>query len=403
MNKSQKLTFKGHTGEELAARLDLPQGEVISTALFAHCFTCSKDIPAAKRVSKRLAQRGMAVLRFDFTGLGHSEGEFSNTNFSSNVEDVVLAAQALADRIAAPQLLIGHSLGGAAVLKAAGDIPSVKAVATIGAPFDPLHVTHNFGDKLDEISAQGLAKVTLAERSFTIEKQFIEDVSAQNLFPAIRGMKKALLVMHAPLDDTVSIDNATEIFMAARHPKSFVTLDDADHLLTQAKDAEYVADTIQAWAGRYVDTVKESNTKAAPEGAVHVSEADDEGFLQDVNVAGRHRYFADEPLSVGGTDLGPTQYQYVSAGLGACTTITIRMYARRKGYPLDHVAVDVYHDKMHVEAVNGTERRDVFKRNVHLVGDLSADQRADLLRVANKCPVHKTLHSEAIVETRLVE
>ena len=403
MTKSLKLTFKGHSGEELAARLDFPPGEVTSTVLFAHCFTCSKDIPAAKRVSQRLAQRGMAVLRFDFTGLGHSEGEFSNTNFSSNVEDILLAAKALGDKIKPPQLLIGHSLGGAAVLKAARDIPSVKAVVTIGAPFDPNHVTHNFDDKLDEISADGLAEVTLAGRSFTIEKQFIEDVAAQNLRDAIGSMRSALLVMHAPLDETVSIDNAAEIFMAAKHPKSFVTLDDADHLLTRARDAEYVADTVQAWAARYVDTAKEVAMDAAPDGAVHVSEADENGFLQDVNVGGRHSYFADEPVSVGGTDLGPTPYQFVSAGLGACTTITIRMYARRKGYPLDHVSVDVFHDKKHVEAMKGTERRDVFQRDVHLVGDLSEDQRADLLRVANKCPVHKTLHSQAIVETRLVD
>lgn len=403
MNKSQKLTFIGHTGEELAARLDLPEGEIVSTVLFAHCFTCSKDIPAAKRISQRLAQRGMAVLRFDFTGLGHSQGEFSNTNFSSNVEDIVLAARALGDRIAPPQLLIGHSLGGAAVLKAAGSLPSVKAVTTIGAPFDPGHVTHNFGDKLDEISDNGLAEVTLGGRSFTIEKQFVEDVSAHNLKSDIGALKRALLIMHAPLDDTVSIDNAAEIFMAAKHPKSFVTLDDADHLLTRAHDAEYVADTIQAWAARYVDTTKESPTSAAPDGVVHVSEVDEDGFLQDVNISGRHSYFADEPTSVGGTDLGPTPYQYVSAGLGACTTMTIRMYARRKGYQLEHVAVDVLHDKKHVDAIEGTDKRDVFVRQVHLAGELTDDQRADLLRVANKCPVHKTLHSEAIVETSLVD
>ena len=319
------------------------------------------------------------------------------------MEDIVLAAEALAERLAAPQLLIGHSLGGAAVLKAAAQISSVKAITTIGAPFDPEHVTHNFGDKLDEISSDGLAEVTIGGRSFTIEKQFVEDVSAQNLKIAIGALQKALLIMPAPLDETVGIDNAAEIFMAAKHPKSFVTLDDADHLLTRARDAEYVADTIQAWATRYVDTAREDSTKAAPDGAVHVSEVDEDGFLQDVNVSGRHSYFADEPTSVGGTDLGPTPYQYVSAGLGACTTMTIRMYARRKGYPLDHVAVDIYHDKKHIEAIEGSDKRDVFKRDVHLAGDLTEDQRADLLRVANKCPVHKTLHSEAVIETRLVK
>lgn len=401
--KSQKLTFKGHDGSELAARLDLPEGPVTSTALFAHCFTCSKDIPAARRISQTLATDGMAVLRFDFTGLGHSEGEFANTNFSSNVEDLVLAAQGLAERFDAPQLLIGHSLGGAAVLKAASQIPQARAVATIGAPFDPGHVTHNFGDHLDKIAADGKAEVQLAGRPFTIEQQFVEDVNAQQLKPLIGSLHKALLVLHAPRDETVSIDNAAEIFLAAKHPKSFVTLDDADHLLTRAADAEYAAETIRAWASRYVDMVKEAPSPKAPDGAVHVSEAEGGGFLQDVNIAGRHQYLADEPASVGGTDLGPTPYQYLSAGLGACTTMTIRMYANFKKLPLDHVSVDVYHDKCHVEAMEGTKvKKDVFRRDIHIRGDLSAEQRQSLLKIADKCPVHKTLHAESVVETRLV-
>lgn len=403
-SKTQRFTFQGHDGSELSARLDLPEGPVTATALFAHCFTCSKDIPAARRISQQLAQRGLAVLRFDFTGLGHSEGEFANTNFTTNVTDLVLAAEALAERVAAPQLLVGHSLGGAAILKAAGKIPSARAVATLGAPFDPSHVAHNFGSKIKEIEAAGGAEVELAGRPFTICKQFLEDIAAQEMAPAIGGMKKALLVLHAPLDDVVGIENAASIFGAAKHPKSFVTLDDADHLITRARDAEYAADTIQAWAARYVDFAAEPQTKAATDGAVHVSEAEGAGFLQDVNIAGLHHYLADEPASVGGSNLGPTPYQYLSAGLGACTTMTIRMYARRKGYPLDHVAVDVYHDKRHHEAMESTgQKRDVFRRDIHVRGALTDAQRADILKIADKCPVHKTLHAEAVIETNLLD
>lgn len=400
--KTQRITFRGHDGSTLAARLDLPAGEVTATALFAHCFTCSKDIPAAKRISQRLAQRGLAVLRFDFTGLGHSEGEFANTNFSTNVADLVLAAQALADRHSAPQLLIGHSLGGAAVLRAAAQIPSARAVTTIGAPFDPGHVAHLFGEQLADIQSNGCAPVDLAGRPFAINKQFLDDIAAQEMGPAIASLHKALLVLHAPTDDTVGIENAADIFMAAKHPKSFVTLDDADHLITRIKDAVYVADTLQAWASRYVDLRKEQATAAAPDGAVHVAEADPNGFLQDVDIAGRHSYLADEPAAVGGTDLGPTPYQYLSAGLGACTTMTIRMYARHKGYALTHVAVDVYHDKRHIDDMEGQTKQDVFRRDITLEGRLSEEERADLLRVADKCPVHKTLHSEAKIETRLL-
>lgn len=401
--KSQKLTFTGHDGSELAARLDLPEGQITATALFAHCFTCSKDISAARRISQRLARDGMAVLRFDFTGLGHSQGEFANTNFTSNVADLVLASQALASHHSAPQLVIGHSLGGAAALKAAHSISSARAVVTIGAPYDPGHVTHNFGNQLDAITESGSAEVTLAGRRFTIRRQFVEDVSAQKLGPLISSMKKALLVLHAPRDDTVSIDNAAQIFMAAKHPKSFVTLDDADHLLTSAGDAEYAADTIRAWAARYVDFAVLPATPKAPDGAVTVSEAQGGGFLQDVNIGGRHALLADEPANVGGTDLGPTPYQFVSAGLGACTTMTLRMYANHKNLPLEHVSVDVYHDKRHIEEMEGSSKTDVFRRDIHIRGDLNDDQRQSLLRIADKCPVHKTLHSKAVVETRLVE
>jgi len=398
--KSQKVEFQGHAGT-LAARLDLPEGAIRATALFAHCFTCSKDIPAARRISARLAADGIAVLRFDFTGLGHSDGEFANTNFTTNVADLVHAAEYLAARYVGPQLVIGHSLGGAAVLKAASKIPSAKAVVTIGAPFDPAHVAHNFGGQLDAIREKGEAEVDLAGRRFRINRQFLEDIEGHEMLDAVRNLRKALLVLHAPLDATVGIDNAAEIFIAAKHPKSFVTLDDADHLISRTEDAEYVADTIQTWASRYLDLTSPPKVVGAPDGVVKVSEADPAGFLQDVDIAGKHLYLADEPTSFGGTDLGPTPYQYVAAGLGACTTMTVRMYARRKKIPLDHISVDVLHDKRHVEALESTspQKVDVFRREIRLYGTLTDEQRASLMAIADKCPVHRTLHASSHIET----
>ena len=400
----QRFTFPGHAGDELSARLDMPEGPHLGTALFAHCFTCGKDISAARRIASRLAAMGIAVLRFDFTGLGHSKGEFANTTFSSNVQDLVLAAQSLTNRGMPPSLLIGHSLGGAAVLKAAGEIDSIKAVTTIGAPFDPGHVTHNFGSALDKIAANGKAEVDLAGRPFTIGKQFVDDVAAAELAPAIGELGKALLVLHAPLDTTVGIENATQIFMAAKHPKSFVTLDDADHLINRNEDAEYAAEVIAAWAGRYLDLTHPAPPPGAPEGIVRVSDAHADGFLQDVNAGPHHHMLADDPEASGGTNRGMTPYGFLSAGLGACTSMTIRMYARRKQWPLRHVAVDVSHDKVHAQDADNPEgfRIDTFRREIRLEGDLDDTQRARLLEIADRCPVHRTLEHGARVETVLV-
>ncbi|MFX0544690.1 alpha/beta fold hydrolase [Roseovarius sp. S1116L3] len=397
-----RLTFTGHDGAELAARLDVPDGPHLATALFAHCFTCSKDIPAARRIAARLAGAGIAVLRFDFTGLGHSEGEFENTTFSSNVEDLALAAQALEARGMAPSLLIGHSLGGAAVLRVAGRLPSARAVVTIGAPFDPGHVMHNFAGALDRIEADGSAEVDLGGRPIRIGRDFVEDVSAAALAPDIAKLKKALLIMHAPLDAVVGIDNAAEIFRAARHPKSFVTLCKADHLITRPDDAEYAAEVIAAWAARYLDLRPPAPPPGAPEGIVRVSEADPDGFLQDVNSGPRHHAVADEPLAYGGTDRGMSPYGFLSAGLGACTSMTIRMYARRKEWPLSHVRVDVCHDKVHAQDASGASpaKVDRFIRTVFLEGDLTDDQRTRLLEIADKCPVHRTLEATSEIVTR---
>ncbi len=403
---SEKITFPGHDGHDLASRLDRPSGPHLATALFAHCFTCSKDIPAARRIAQRLNAAGIAVLRFDFTGLGHSEGEFANTSFATNLTDLKAAATWLSENDMAPDLLIGHSLGGAAVLAVAGDIPSVRAVATIGAPFDPAHVTHHFSDRIDRICREGEAEVDIGGRPFTISRDFLEDISARNLARAVENLKRALLILHAPRDTVVGIDNAADIFKVARHPKSFVTLDDADHLISDASDAEYAASVIAAWATRYLGLKHPAPPPGAPEGITRVSESDPEGFLQDITSGPRHHVLADEPESYGGTNRGMSPYGFLASGLGACTSMTIRMYARRKGWPLDHVQVDVCHDKVHAQdagAAGKSEKIDSFRREITLTGELSEDQRQRLLEIADKCPVHRTLERSSEIVTTLTD
>ena len=312
--RSEKVTFPGADGVMLAGRLDWPLGRPRAFALFAHCFTCSKDVFAASRVSQGIAARGFAVLRFDFTGLGASDGEFANTNFSSNVADLVAAAAYLGSEHEAPKLLVGHSLGGAAILKAAPEIAEAIAVVTIGAPSDPDHVKHNFDAHLDEIAADGEARVTLGGREFCIKQQFLEDIATQSLTDAVAGMRKALLVMHSPVDDTVSVDNASAIFLAAKHPKSFVSLDNADHLLTRRPDSIYVAKVLSAWATRFLPEL-DDGLVSPPQGEVVVREAG-EGTFPQVVAAGRHRMRADEPEKVGGTDSGPDPYSICWRGSG---------------------------------------------------------------------------------------
>jgi len=401
---SERVTFTGHDGSQLAARLDMPEGPHLATALFAHCFTCSKDIAAARRISQRLATLGLAVLRFDFTGLGHSEGEFANTGFTSNLADIRAAASYLSDRGMPATVLIGHSLGGAAILKVAPDIKGIKGVVTLGAPFDPEHVTHNFGDAIKDIRAQGEAQVDLGGRPFRITRAFLDDVEGASIKPELGRLRAALLVMHAPRDSVVGIDNATRIFMAARHPKSFVTLDDADHLISRATDAEYAADIIATWAKRYLDVRPPAPPPGMPEGVVRVSEADPNGFLQDVTAGAHHHTKADEPHAYGGTNRGMSPYGFIAAGLGACTSMTVRMYARRKGWKLSHIRVDVSHDKMHAQdAKTGSgDKIDRFSREIYLEGALSDDQRAKLLEIADKCPVHRTLERTSTIRTTLV-
>jgi len=404
---TERIDFPGHNGDLLAARLDLPKGQILATAIFAHCFTCSKDIPAARRIAERLTVMGIAVLRFDFTGLGHSKGEFANTTFSSNVDDLLAAARYLEEQDMAPSLLIGHSLGGAAVLKAAGDMNSVRAVVTIGAPFDPEHVVHNFGSAVGTIQSKGEAEVQLAGRPFTIKRDFLDDIAQTELKPAIENLHRALLILHAPGDLTVGINNAADIFVAAKHPKSFVTLDDADHLISRQEDAEYAANVISAWSARYLELQKPPAPIGAPEGIVRSTESDPSGFLQDIQAGPKIHVLADEPEAVGGTGLGMTPYQFLSAGLGACTSMTIRMYAERKKWPLAGVSVDVTHDKIHATDCDHCEttegKVDAFKRTIRLEGDLDDSQRARLLEIADKCPVHRSLEGEVTVETSLAQ
>jgi len=404
---TERFQFAGTGGHQLAAALDLPDGAITAYALFAHCFTCSKDVLAAKRIAASLASRGIAVLRFDFTGLGSSEGDFANSTFSSNVADLVLAADHLRQTRKAPAILIGHSLGGAAILAAAGKIPEAKAVVTIAAPSDPAHVTGLFKERIEDIRKHGEVEVSLAGRPFRIKREFIDDVAERELTADIAGLHKALLVMHSPTDDTVGIDNATHIFVAAKHPKSFVSLAGADHLLSQRRDSVYVADVIAAWAERYVDPApaEAAADRTDTPRRVVVQETRVGKFQQNVTV-GPHRLTADEPMAAGGQDTGPGPYDFVLTGLGACTSMTMRMYADRKSLPLERVTVTLKHSKIYAKDCEECETRegmlDQIEREIAIEGALDAEQRKKLMEIADKCPVHRTLHSEIRIVTRAV-
>ncbi len=401
-----RIEFEGVDGQALAARLDTPVAEPKAWALFAHCFSCSKDIHAATRIARRLAEHGIGVLRFDFTGLGHSEGDFANTNFSTNIQDLLAAAEWLKEAHGGPQLLIGHSLGGAAAVVAGSQIDTVKAVVTIGAPGDADHVLNAFEDRLDEIEENGEAEVSLAGRPFKIKRQFIEDVRGAKVRDAAAALNKPLLVFHAPTDQIVGIENATRLFVAAKHPKSFVSLDTADHLLSAEQDANYVAEVTATWAERYIFEAGADYAIQKERGSreVLITETG-AGRYENRVVIGDHQFIADEPVEVGGGGRGPDPYEYVTAGLGACTSMTIRMYANRKNWPLNSVAVRVTHEKDYADDCEHCEdgrKVDIFDRQITLTGDLSEEQRARLLEIADKCPVHRTLHEPVAVRTELV-
>ena len=400
--RSERFDFPNSKGEKLAALLDLPLGRPIAFTLFAHCFTCGKDNLAAKRIAEQLTMRGMGVLRFDFTGLGGSQGDFANTRFSSNVDDLIAAADHLRKSYAAPTILIGHSLGGTAMLAAAGKIPEARGVATIAAPYQPNHVTNLFKADIEKLRAEGEIEVSLAGRQFRIKREFLEDVADKNLHDHIANLRKALLVFHSPTDDIVGIDNATQIFTTAKHPKSFVSLAGADHLLSRRSDAEYVANVIAAWAERYLDQAEIVADTELEAGLVLVRETHGGKFQQEI-LTGPHHLLADEPVKLGGLGSGPGPYDFLLAGLGACTSMTIRLYADFKKLPLENVSVQLSHRRIHVSDCESCDTKvsmlDHIDRAITLEGPLNDEQRKRLMEMADKCPVHRTLQSKITIST----
>lgn len=399
---TERVEFAGSEGRTLVGRLDLPSGRPTAYAVFAHCFTCGKDSVAASRISRALTQRGIAVLRFDVPGIGESPGDFADSAFSCDITDLVAASDYLRSRDRGPALLVGHSLGGAAVLAGAHLIPEVRAVATIGAPSDPAHVVQLFADAVAQLETAGEAVVSLAGRPFRIRRRFLDDIREQPQLERIATLARALLVMHSPQDSTVGIENARTIYEAARHPKSFVSLDGVDHLLTQPADSRYVAGVLAAWASRYVDELPASTPLAAVPGTVVVAESGEGRYGQRVT-AGAHTWLTDEPESAGGEDSGPSPYEMLLAALGSCTAITLRMYADRKCWPLESVQVVLRHDRIHADdcadCVTSSGRIDRIRRDVRLTGTLNPEQTAALATIADKCPVHRTLTREVAVET----
>lgn len=402
----QKVTFKNKSGHNLEGRLELPlDRHPHNFVIFAHCFTCNKNLLAVRNIGRALTSNGFGVLRFDFTGLGGSEGDFSETNFSGNVDDLVAAADYLEVEHRAPTLLVGHSLGGAAVIFAATKIASVNAIATIGAPSDPAHVQHLLKSSLEEIEAHGKAVVNLSGRDFTIKKQFLEDLRQKSLPETVKELRKPILLLHSPQDTIVGIKNAEAIYKAAQHPKSFVSLDGADHLLMDQKDSLYVGEVISGWAKRYLLFEEKSELPKTIHQVVASLDAQD-GFTTQLK-AGNHQMTADEPTAFGGNDFGPSPYEFVSSGLSACTVMTLQMYAKRKNWPLENVTVHTSYGKSHVldceQCETDDAKIDTFHRDIELFGDLDQKQRGRLLQIANKCPVHRTLHSNVQVITQLVD
>lgn len=402
---STRITFPNGRGQDLSARLEMPVNrKPHAYAVFAHCFTCSSALGVVRNISRELNLKGYGVLRFDFTGLGRSDGDFVDTNFTTNISDLVAAADWLGEHHEQPALLVGHSLGGAAVLCAASMIDSVKAVATIGAPYAPDHVSALFAEEIDEIMIRGAATVNIGGRPFRIAKQFLDDLENQQIEEHIKDLDVALLIMHSPQDRTVSIDEAAKLYSAARHPKSFVSLDGADHLLTAPDDAHYAGQVIAGWSSRYIPLPVPAAAPLKSDKKVAVRLDAEDGFTTEVMVR-HHSLTADEPESVGGNDYGPGPYELVSAGLGACTAMTMHMYARRKKWPLTSVEVHIDHKKDYATDMAESEDKptkiDRFDRTLVIEGDLDEAQLARLVQIADRCPVHRTLHEAVEVVTEL--
>ena len=399
-----QFDFTNRSGQTLAGRLELPVGTPTAYAIFAHCFTCSKNVKAATQVSRGLAELGISVLRFDFTGLGNSEGDFANSSFSSNVTDLIDAAAALRMQYQAPSLLVGHSLGGAAVLMAASELEEVRAVATIGAPSEPAHVEHLIGATTSKTHDDGSATIELGGRQLTIAKQFIDDLKSNRIATSLPKMAKPLMILHSPIDSIVSIDHARRLYETARHPKSFVSIDEADHMLSKPEDGRFVAAMLAAWASRYVakaDELPESMPVAA--GVVEVHEQN--GSLTQRIRTAKHEFNADEPESVGGADTGPNPYELLLASLGACTSMTLRMYANRKQWPVESIRVRLSHSRIHADDCESCETETVqidhIDKQIVVSGDLDESQIARLGEIADRCPVHRTLVNEKHIESRI--
>ncbi|MFK8054551.1 MAG: alpha/beta fold hydrolase [Saprospiraceae bacterium] len=398
MSSTKKVRFQSANGHELVGYVQVPADQHPEHfAILAHCFSCTKNLGALREIGRSLTLAGFGILRFDMTGLGESEGEFGNTGFVSNITDIVSAYHFLEAEYAAPDLLIGHSFGGTAALCAATMMPSTEAVVTIGSPSDPRHVMHRFGESLLEIQEKGSATVELEGRPFTISREFVESLLSDDLENELATLNKAILVIHSPQDTVVNVDHAKRIYDYAKHPKSFVSIDGADHMLTNKRDSQYIGQLIASWSKRYLPQ-RLNNDDLKRSRGVSVRLDGDEQFTTEIMVR-HHGLLADEPESVGGNDFGPGPYELVSAGLGACTAMTLQMYARRKKWPLDRVEVELRHAK---EANDAGEKVDVFQRTITIEGNLDQTQRERLLEIANKCPVHRTLEAGATVRTALV-